>query len=309
MARYLKIIIIFAVALFVSEVLETISYAQESVPPVPIPTLKRRIAVFDFQDKTDYGQANVGEGMADMLTTELVKSGKYIVIERQQIEKVMKEQQLGMTGAVTSQTAAQVGKMLGVELAVFGAVTEFGQKKSETGGALKKKHFGIGLSKTSARVAIDVRIVDTETGQILAADNVVGEQKKTGLSLETYDVSFKDKNKFDKTLVGKATRKAIEQIIAKIDAQLANKPWQGKIIKVSDRTLYINGGSNIGLLVGNVLQVYKPGEELIDPDTGLSLGSEEKKIGEVQIYDVQDKYSKAMVRSGAGFERGDIVKP
>lgn len=302
-------ILIILVSIAVSDLFETLAYAQEEMAPVPVPMLKRRVAVFNFEDKTDYGKFNVGEGMADMLTTDLVKSNKYIVFERQQMEKVMQEQQMGLTGAVTQQTAAQVGKLLGVELAVFGAVTEFGQKESKTGGALKKQNFGIGLNKSQARVAIDVRIVDTETGQIMAAESVIGEEKKTGLALETHDISFNNRSQFDQTQVGKATRKAIDQIIAKIDVQLSHKPWSGKVIKAGDQGVFINGGSNIGLLVGNMLQVFRPGEELIDPETGLSLGSEEKKIGDVQIFDVQEKFSKAMPRSGSGFAAGDVVRP
>ena len=105
-------------------------------------TGKRRVAVFVFEDKTDHryhwwnGQP-VGDGMSDMLTTTLVKSGKYRVMERAQMEQLLKEQGLGMAGVTTPQTAAQAGKMLGVELAIMGAVTEFGYKKVSTGGALK----------------------------------------------------------------------------------------------------------------------------------------------------------------------------
>ncbi|MBD3168055.1 MAG: hypothetical protein GF307_01135 [candidate division Zixibacteria bacterium] len=308
MRRKTGIILALMLSVILAGVMEIAVYAQpENVPEVPVPTLKRRIAVFSFDDKTDYGRFNVGEGMADMLTTELVKSNQYVVIERQQIQQVMAEQNLGMTGAVTQQTAAQVGKLLGVEIAVFGAVTEFGQKKQETGGRIKG--FGLGVSQNAARVACDVRLVDTETGQILAADNVVGEEKKAGLSIDTKDFDFKDKSRFDKTQVGKATRKAVEQIISKIDAQLRARPWSGKIIKVSGPTIYINGGSNIGLLVGNVMDVYRPGEDLIDPDTGLNLGSEETKLGKVQIIEVQEKFSKAISKSGSGFDRGDIVRP
>ncbi|MBD3232824.1 MAG: hypothetical protein GF315_03775 [candidate division Zixibacteria bacterium] len=308
MRKFITFSLILIITFLITGIYETAAFAQ-GVEPVPLPPLKRRIAVFSFEDKTDYGKENVGDAMADMLTTEMVKSGKYIVIERQQLNAIMQEQQLGMTGAVTPQTAVEVGKLLGVELAVFGVVSEFGQKKSQTGGALKKKHFGIGLDKSTARVAIDVRIVETETGQILAADNVVGEEKKTGLALETYDISFADKSKFDQTMVGKATRKAIEQIISKVDAQLNKTPWSSKVLKVSDGTIYVKDGSNVGLVVGNVFQVYHPGEELIDPDLGISLGSEEKRIGEIQIIDVQEKFSKAIARSGSGFAAGDIIRP
>jgi curli biogenesis system outer membrane secretion channel CsgG len=279
--------------------------AQE-VPETPLTGLKKRIAVFNFENKSDYGRHNVGEGMADMLTTELVKSGQYRVIERAQIQSVMQEQKLGLTGAVTSNTAAQLGKLLGVELAVFGSVTEFGQKEESKGIGFGKRKFG--ANQIKARVAIDLRIVNVETGEILAADNVAKEKSQTGISVQIPDFNFQDQAEFDKTLVGKATRACVEDIIHKIDAQMGQVPWYGKVIKESGGIVYINRGEDSGLQVGNVLEVYQPGEELIDPETGLSLGSEETKVGRVQIVDVQQKFSKAIVKQGAGFQAGYVVK-
>jgi curli biogenesis system outer membrane secretion channel CsgG len=278
--------------------------------------LKKRVAVFNFEDKTEHrwrwwtGQP-VGEGMADMLTTELVQSGKYRVIERQQVEKLMKEQNLGMSGAVTAQSAAKVGQLLGVELAIFGAVTEFGHKKGSSGINLKKKGFGVGLSSSSATVGIDVRFVNTNTGEIIAAENVRKEETKRGLGLSTNAFAFKNKNDFDESVVGKATRKAIKEIMKKLDSQMTSLSWQAKIIKVTGNTVYINSGAEAGVNVGDVFVVYSQGEELIDPDTGLALGSEEQKIGEIGVTTNNignGKASKCVIRSGSGFEAGNLVR-
>ncbi len=277
---------------------------------------KKRVAVFAFEDKTDHrwhwwtGQP-VGEGMADMLTTELVKSGKYQVIERQAIEKIMQEQQLGQTGMITPQSAAKVGQMLGVELAIIGAVTEFGYKKSDVGGVLKKQGLGLGVQSASASVGIDVRFVNVNTGEIIAADNVRHEESKKGLKLDTQQFSFKNKSEFDESLVGKATRKSIEEIIVKLDSQLGNLPWQAKVIRVADNMVYINAGAESGVQVGDVLVVVKKGEELIDPDTGLSLGSEESQVGVIEVVDNSignGKASKCKIKSGGGFNQGDLVR-
>jgi len=277
---------------------------------------KKRVAVFDFEDKTDHrwhwwtGQP-VGHGMADMLTTELVKSGKYQVIERQAIEKIMQEQRLGQTGAVTAQSAAQVGQLLGVELAIIGSVTEFGYKKSDIGGFLKKKGLGLGIQSASAVVGIDVRFINTNTGEILAADNVRKEETKKGLKIDTRQFSFKNRKQFDNSIVGKATRKAIGDIMTKLDGQLKNMPWQAKVVKASGSTVYINAGSEAGVNVGDAFEIYSKGEELIDPDTGISLGSEETKVGEIKVTDNSignGKASKCVVVSGAGFKQGDLVR-
>ena len=91
--------------------------------------LKKRIAVSRFDDRSGSGYNHVGVGVADMLTTALVKSGKFVVIERAEFDKVLEEQKLGQSGVVTPESAPKVGKALGVELLVIGSVSEFGTKQ------------------------------------------------------------------------------------------------------------------------------------------------------------------------------------
>jgi curli biogenesis system outer membrane secretion channel CsgG len=277
------------------------------------PQLKKRVAVFTFEDKSEHGWhwwdgKGPGEGMADMLTTELVKSGKYRVIERQEIDQLMQEQNLGQTGRVTEQSAAQIGKLLGVELAVIGAVTEFGYSKSDKGGRIKG--VGLGVSKKEATVAIDVRFVNTETGEILAAENVRKHKSKGGISISTPEFGYSDRNSFDNSLVGKATREAVEEMVELIDKQMQSIPWQGKILKVSGSTVYIKPGSDGGVQVGDIFTVYSEGEALIDPDTGLNLGSAETEVGTIEVTGLiaGGKAATAVIRSGTGFKIGDLVK-
>ena len=276
---------------------------------------KKRIAVFTFEDKSSHkfswwtGQP-VGEGMADMLVTSLVKTGNYTVIERQQIEQIMKEQNLGQSGAVTAESAAKVGQLLGVEVAVFGAVTEFGYSEGGASTRLKKKGLGIGLKSTTATVAVDVRFVNTNTGEILTAESVRKEESKKGLSLDTEAFRFDNRNKFDESLVGKATRAAIDSIVELINGTSSNIVWQAKIIK-GDGPIYINAGASSGVNVGDEFDVFRPGEALIDPDTGLNLGSAESKIGVIKVTNnnIGDgKASECRALSGSGFSRNDIVR-
>ena len=277
--------------------------------------MKKRVAVFSFEDKSGHrhrwwtGQP-VGEGMSDMLVTALVKTGHYQVMERQEMNKIMQEQQLGMSGVVTQQTAAQVGKALGVELAIFGSVTEFGYTESSKGIRLKNKGFGIGGKSSKATVAIDIRFVNTTTGEIVSAENVRKEESKRGLSLDTQDFSFNNKSKFDESIVGKATRQAIDEIVTYCNNVSANLPWQAKVIKGAP-DIYINAGSQAGVNVGDIFVVYRAGEELVDPDTGLSLGSTESKIGTIKVVNNNvgnGKASQCVVVSGSGFARNDLVR-
>lgn len=304
-----KLFLIITMSLVSLFILSVLASAQ----PAP-KNLKKRVAVFDFEDKTEHryrwwtGQP-VGAGMADMLVTELVKSGKYTVIERQEIEKIISEQKMGQTGLVTPESAAKVGQLLGVELAVIGAVTEFGHKKSNTGGRIKG--FGLGVSSTAASVGIDVRFINTNTGEILAADNVREEESKKGLSVSTPELAFKNKNDFDDSVVGKAARKAVQKIMTILDDKSVTVPWEGKIVLVKGTTVIINAGAESGIQVGDEFFIYAKGEELTDPDTGLSLGSLDTKIGKIQVTNNNignGKASQCVVKEGAGFQKGQSVR-
>ncbi len=275
--------------------------------------LKKRVAVFTFENKARSGShwwdgKDPGDGMADMLTTDLVKSGKYVVIERQEIAGILDEQKLGQSGLVTPESAVQMGKLLGVELAVMGAVTEFGWTKGGTGGRIKG--IGIGVKKQTATVAIDVRFVNTTTGEILAAENVRKEKSSGGISISTPKGAFNNRNDFDSSLIGKATRECVDSMLDLIDKQMEQLPWEGKIILVKEADIYIKPGSDAGVNIGDTFAVYSEGQELIDPDTGISLGSEETKIGSIEVTSIISggKAAKATVKMGSGFKKGDLVR-
>jgi curli biogenesis system outer membrane secretion channel CsgG len=274
--------------------------------------LKKRIAVVNFEDRARYGH-DIGRGVSDMLVTSLVETKKFMVIERAELDQILAEQGLGQTGLVTPQSAAKVGQLLGVEMIVTGSVTEFGEKKGDVGGGLGGLAGGLklGISKKSARAAVDIRIVNVNTGEIAMAKSAAGEDKSTGVSqFGISDFDFHNSTSWDRTQLGKAARKAINQCVGYISDAMKGVPWQGKIIRADAATVYMKPGSKGGVTAGMTFSVYRPGEELIDPDTGISLGSEESKIGQIQVTgDVGDgRACKAMVKSGTGFQTGDLIR-
>jgi curli biogenesis system outer membrane secretion channel CsgG len=276
--------------------------------------LKKRIAVVDFEDKSDRSQwywtgPSPGDGMSDMLTTALVQSGRFTIIEREQLNHVLAEQNLGASGLVTEQTAAQVGKLLGVSAVVYGSVTQFGYKSESTGGSISSIPFSGGLSKAEAQVGCDIRIIDTSTGEILAAESYSEKESKRGFDVGTDEFSFDHSSNLDETLVGKATRKVIDKIVDKLTDTTENTPWVGRVVKAdaADK-IYLNAGSDAGMTAGMTFTVYRKGEELVDPETGLSLGAEEEEVATVAVVTVKEKYSIAKTVSGSGTVAGDIVR-
>ncbi len=271
--------------------------------------LKKRIAVSRFEDRTGSGYHSLGDGVADMLATALVKTKKFVVLERQEMEKVMQEQQFSNSGFVTQETASQIGKILGVELLVIGSVSEFGTKESNIGGGVSL--FGGGLTTKKARAAVDVRLVNVMTGEIIAAEKAEGEESSTGIRVNYADLDFNNLNSWDDTDIGKATRQAVDQVVVMITENMEKVPWSGKILRVNaDGTVLMKPGSEGNVEVGMEFDVFRAGEEIIDPDTGLSLGSEEMKVGRIKVKEdmLKGKAARAAVLEGSGFQVGDIVR-
>jgi curli biogenesis system outer membrane secretion channel CsgG len=144
---------------------------------------KARIAVSRFTDKTGKGwwTGAIGDGMADMVATALFHTNRYIVLERQTLGDVLKEQDLGASGRIKRGTEAPVGEIEGAELLITGAVTEFEGAASGVGGGIGgfggvgRILGGIAGGIKNAHMAIDVRVIDTKTSRIVAATSVEGE--------------------------------------------------------------------------------------------------------------------------------------
>lgn len=284
----------------------------------PLKGGKKRVAVFSFQDKTEqhwgwWHGKGVGDGMADMLATSLVKSGRYRVMERDKINSLLAEQNLGASGVVTQESAAKAGKMLGVELAVIGAVTEFGYKKRGVGGLLKKAGIGADLGQYTAVIGVDMRIVNTTTGEILKADNVRKQKTATSLGLNTSQLAFDSEAQFDQSLVGKVTREAIEDIVKMLDEQGGGGgAWEAKVVMSKEGDVIINSGLESGVKAGDTFVIYRLGQEMKDPDTGESLGAEETKVGTIEVvnnnFGGKGKASSCKIVAGSGFKAGDLVR-
>jgi hypothetical protein len=149
---------------------------------------------------------------------------------------------------------------------------------------------------------MDMRVYDTETGVIIASENVAAEKVTSGreLGINLGDFRFDDQRSQSSTL-GFVTRELIQKALEKIVADSAKVPWTARIIKVTSDTVYVNAGVEVGVAVGQRYRVISVGEKLRDPDTGEVLASEDKPVGEIEITRVDAKYSvgKIIEKKGA----------
>jgi TolB-like protein len=112
--------------------------------------VKTKIAVLDFELKGEgFASDDMGAIVAEWFITALVKEGRFDVIERSLLNKILEEQKLGISGIIDEDTATQIGKLLGVKVIISGSVMQFG-----------------------SILEINSRIIDVQTASIIAAENV-----------------------------------------------------------------------------------------------------------------------------------------
>ena len=275
---------------------------------------KKRVAVLDF----DYGTVrsavasiwgtdqDVGRGIADLLVQKLVQDGKYSVIERKALDKILAEQNFANSDRADNSTAAKIGKMLGVDAIVIGSITQFGRddKSTAVGGAgWARGPFGIGgvkVKEAKAICNISARVVDTTTGEILAAVTGEGRSTRSGTSLigggggsggggvGAFDMSS---HNFAATILGEAVTKSVDSTGTQLSAAAGNLPTRkvevnGLVADVSGNTLILNVGSKAGLKVGDRLEISRALRTVKDPATGKVLKTVANKIGDATVTEV-----------------------
>ena len=164
----------------------------------PVPEIagpKRTVAVGKFDSigsfNQKYGNWDIGGGRAALMTTALVESGRVSVMERAHLQQVLSEQELKGNKLTAAGSGPELGKLIGVQFLVYGAVTEFGTEDSGGGMSLGFMGGGLGnllsgaLSKqsTSGKVAMDFRVVDTTTGRIIETHKVSQPVESSGIDL------------------------------------------------------------------------------------------------------------------------------
>ena len=170
---------------------------------------KPRIAVLEFKNKADnqwwyHGGAQAAQ---DVFVTELVKSGKFRVVEREQLEALMQEKNLTLSGDIDPKTAVRVGKLLGVNYLLTGAVTEYGTTDVSGGGG------GVFAGKRKFVAALNARLIDTSTGEVVWADEARAEESSAKVDVGGFGGGVDDDRMFDKVM-----KPCIQQLTASLKA-------------------------------------------------------------------------------------------
>ncbi len=176
---------------------------------------KPRVAVLEFKNKADnqYWWHGGAEAMQDVFVTELFKSGKFRVVEREQLAALMQEKNLTLSGDLDPATAVRIGKILGVNYLLTGSVTEYGVTDKGGHGRGIGKLPGFSAGKRSFVAAVNSRLIDTSTGEIVWADEARAEESSVKVSVGGFGGGVEDQRMFDKVM-----KPCIQQLVASIKA-------------------------------------------------------------------------------------------
>jgi len=209
---------------------------------------KPRIGVLRFTNQvagTSFWRWNntVATELQDMLIAELFSTKAFSVLERKEIGAVLSEQDLSASGRVSQSTLVKMKRIKGAKDLIAGTVTAFEMSQS-SGGKVRFKGLSLGGKKSKAYIAVDVKVIDSETGEIADARTIEAKAKGSavgaGLSLRNFDIGG---SKAKKTPVGKAIRACIVYIseylkcsLAKIKYPKCMKKWDKMEEKRREKT-------------------------------------------------------------------------
>jgi len=280
---------------------------------------KKTIAVARFDANGAFvahygGYDVVGGGLAAQLSTALAQSGRYTLVDRSELPNVLREQEMGLRGLTTANTAPRTGELLGAQLLIRGSVTSFEQADKgggfQIGGPIAGSLIGgLAARGDTGHVAMDLRVIDTTTGRVVATTTIEKKVSRSSFALTgaTRGVRFGG-DAYQRTAIGRATREAIEEAVRWLEHSANAVPWTAQVAKFERGRVYVNAGSNANLKTGDTLRVYRVIGRVLDPVTGELLGTEEVEIGSLQIDSVNTRYSTARFSGRQGPRAGDLVR-
>ena len=269
-----------------------------------------------------YGNSQVPvNGIEAIVTDAMNRTGRFRLVERQVLGEVLGEQDLAASGRVASPSGATTGVVLGAQYLVQVVVTDYENKVQSTskgfGGLLKSAGLPsigeVNLESGEGRLGLNFRIIDANTSEVMFTKQIESVIKEAGVSVsggtEIDDLGLGGfMSDYSRTPVGQAViaviNKGVYELVKEIGVQVAT----GSVVKAEGEQVWLNLGAD-SVAVGDRLDVISKGEELIDPETGISLGSSDTVLGSVEVAQVEEKYSIARNVSMSSMPaRGDKVQ-
>lgn len=248
--------------------------AQENNKPV--------VGIAQMEDLTSLAQA---ENFIAMIETAIIGSGKFRIIERKRLATLLKEQGLGKSGMVTTNTKKKTGGFEGVDYLIYGTITSISAiNKSNMGDNMLRGLLGGNRSQaaecynTRVRMEADIRITDTNTGEVRYATRISQEQESASVCGGGTQI--------DSAGLLRASADSIATGLVTTIFPIQVAAIQG------DGTVILNYGAG-ALEIGDFLMIYGEATEIPDPSGTGTIKIDGEKIGAIQVTDVQTAFSRA----------------
>ena len=246
-----------------------------------------------------FGSNNdVGKGIADLLVEKLGTAPPTAVVERKAIDKIIAEQNFSNSNQTDPNTAAKVGRILGVDAIIVGSITQFGRDDQQTnigggvvGGITSKYGMAdMGKKSSKASVVLSARLVSTDTAEIFAVATGKGEstrnfaarfrrllRRRRGRRLRHEEQQFCEHDS------GRGVNSAVNGLAKQLDDNAQRLPTRkvvldGLVADVNGDTIVINIGSKVGVKIGDTLRLKRVGREIRDPATGKVIRRDEASL-------------------------------
>lgn len=254
---------------------------------LPVVAVSQFVATID-EGKRYFEKTSKAENFATMVETQLVKIGRFKILERNQLDKILTEQ--GIQQSITNGAALRVD---GADYLIYGAITEY----SEEAKTISTGNFQ--NVKLITTLGIDVKIADAHTGEIRHAE-AVRISHESGSAISTGRFTQADAS--TDGLVS-AQRKAAKQV----GVLLVENIYPISVVDTIDGEIYLNYGDSI-LSVGDTLKISRQGKRLVDPQSGKVLGSAQREVAKIQVKETENDFSIAELIQGEMPSAGDIAK-
>lgn len=226
------------------------------------------MAIGRFSNETQYGKGlfydkendPMRKQAMDILSSKLAASGKFILLERDDLDILVSE-------------AGDAMDKINADYIILGSITEFGRKVEG-----EQKVFSSSKTQT-VEAAVSIRLVEVSTGLIIYSDEAKGfAETTTKKSLGVGGTAG-----FDATLSDKAISAALSQLVENIINKCMDKPWRSYFLSVENGVYIISGGASQGLSAGDCFNVYKKGKVVKNPQTGLNIELPGTKLGSITV--------------------------
>lgn len=231
-------------------------------------TIKRKVAIGRFSNETQYAKGffydkendPMRKQALDILSSKLASSGKFILLEREDLDLLVAE-------------AGEEMNRIGADYIILGSITEYGRKAEG-----QQKVFSSSKTQT-VEAGVSIRLVETATGLIIYSDEAKGYAETT----TKQTLGLGGTAGFDATLSDKAISAALSQLVENIINKCLDKPWRSYILTIDNGTYVISGGASQGLVAGDKFIVYLKGKVVKNPQTGLNIELPGQIVGTITV--------------------------